>query len=127
MTEYQKIAIGLLGLTHPEIFLSARNTTQGPGQPASSTRPALQQQTALERQAALERRPILKWRPIFGAMGASALVRAMKFAFAALLTGSRAVPLGDNGQLTKELVAYGARLNRFTPTDGHTLPGRPAI
>jgi hypothetical protein len=122
MTEYQKIAIGLLGLTHPEIFLSARNTTQGPGQPASSTRPAL------ERQATLERQPILKWRPFFGAMGASALVRAIKFAFAALLTGSRAVPLGDNGQLIRELGAYGARLQRFTShTDGHTLPGRPAI
>jgi hypothetical protein len=116
MTEYQKIAIGLLGLTHPEIFLSARNRPQGPGQPASSTRPAL------------ERQPILKWRPIFSATGASALVRAIKFAFAALLTGSRAVPLGDNGQLIKELGAYGAHLHRITPrTDGHTLPGRPAI
>jgi hypothetical protein len=40
-------------------------------------------------------------------------LRAIKFAFAALVTGSRAVPLGDNGQLTKELVAYGARLHRF--------------
>jgi hypothetical protein len=128
MTEYQKIAIGLLGLTHPEIFLSAGNTAQGPGQPVSSTRPALERQAALEREATLERQPILKWRPIFSATGASALVRAIKFAFAALLTGSRAVPLGDNGQLIKELGAYGAHLHRITPrTDGHTLPGRPAI
>jgi hypothetical protein len=122
MTEYQKIAIGLLGLTHPEIFLSARNTTQKPGQPASSTRPAL------ERKPTLERQPILKWRPFLSGVGASALVRAIKFAFAALVTGSRAVPMGDNGQIIKELGAYGARLHRYTPrTDGHTLPGRPAI
>ena len=37
-------------------------------------------------------------------------VRAAKFAFAALLAGSRAIPLGDNGCLTHELGAYGARL-----------------
>jgi hypothetical protein len=36
----------------------------------------------------------------------------LKFALAALLAGSRAVPLGDNGRLTKELGAYGARLRR---------------
>jgi hypothetical protein len=40
----------------------------------------------------------------------SALLRAAKFAFAALLAGSRAIPLGDNGCVTKELGAYGARL-----------------
>jgi hypothetical protein len=39
-----------------------------------------------------------------------ALLRAAKFAFAALLAGSRAIPLGDNGCVTKELGAYGARL-----------------
>ncbi len=39
-----------------------------------------------------------------------ALLRAAKFAFAALLAGSRAIPLGDNGCVTQELSAYGARL-----------------
>jgi hypothetical protein len=39
-----------------------------------------------------------------------ALLRAAKFAFAALLAGSRAIPLGDNSCVTRELGAYGARL-----------------
>ena len=39
-----------------------------------------------------------------------ALLRALKFAFAALVAGSRAVPLGDNGRITRELGAYGAHL-----------------
>jgi hypothetical protein len=37
-------------------------------------------------------------------------LRALKFAFAALIAGSRAIPLGDNGCITRELGAYGARL-----------------
>jgi hypothetical protein len=98
MTEYQKIAIGLLGLTHPEIFLSARNKSNAPAQPSWST----QSQPSVARRS----------KPM--AERARAVVRAVKFAFAALLTGSRAVPLGDNGQLIKELGAYGARLHRFT-------------
>jgi hypothetical protein len=44
-----------------------------------------------------------------GILGAA--VRAVKFAFAALVAGSRAVPLGDNGHLTRELGAYGERLS----------------
>jgi hypothetical protein len=39
-----------------------------------------------------------------------ALLRAAKFAFAALLAGSRAIPLGDNSCVTRDLAAYGARL-----------------
>jgi hypothetical protein len=87
MTEYQKIAIGLLGLTHPEIYLS---------QPASST---LQQEPRQVRQ------------PGPSDTHSSAAVRAVKFAFAALVAGSRAIPLGDNRQLTRELGAYGERLH----------------
>jgi len=79
MTEYQSIAIGLLGLTHPEIYLSVRNRND---------------------KSAQTRLP-----------HSSAAVRAVKFAFAALVAGSRVVPLGDNGQLTRELGAYGERLS----------------
>jgi hypothetical protein len=78
MTEFQKIAMGLLGLTHPEIYASARN------------------------RAAKETPPEAK-RP-------SAVIRAFKFAFAAFVAGSRAVPLGDNSELTRKLGAYGACL-----------------
>jgi hypothetical protein len=37
------------------------------------------------------------------------VLRAVKFAFAAVLAGSRTVPLGDNSQVTQELAAYGNR------------------
>ena len=83
MSEFQKIAIGLLGMSHPEVY---RLRTRSLGEPtqAAGQRPA-------------QRRP-------------GALVRAAKFAFAALLAGSRAVPMGDNGSITRELGAYGANL-----------------
>jgi hypothetical protein len=95
MTEYQSIAIGLLGLTHPEIYLSGRIQAGKPAQPASPTFAPVPTQA---------RQP--------GPSGhAGAVVRAVKFAFAAMVAGSRAVPLGDNGQLTRELAAYGERLS----------------
>jgi hypothetical protein len=84
MTEFQKIAIGLLGLTHPE------------------THQLRQGKLAEQGELAL-RHPDPAPRP-------GALLRGVKFAFAALLAGSRAVPLGDNGCVTRELSAYGARL-----------------
>jgi hypothetical protein len=95
MTEYQKIAIGLLGLTHPEIYRSIRMQADKATQPAASLEPA----------STNGRRP----NP---GKHAGAAVRAIKFAFAALLAGSRAVPLGDNSQLTRELGAYGEQLRR---------------
>ena len=96
MTEYQSIAIGLLGLTHPEIYLSGRFQADKPAQPASST---------------LETVPTHTRQPGPSGTHAGAVVRAVKFAFAALVAGSRAVPLGDNGQLMRELGAYGERLS----------------
>lgn len=80
MTEFQKIATGLLGLTHPEIYTSFRNRSdkEPPPGPARS----------------------------------NTVLRAFKFAFAALVAGSRVVPLGDNSTLTRELGAYGARLEK---------------
>jgi hypothetical protein len=83
MTEFQKIAIGLLGMTHPEVY-------------------RLRTRSSVEPTSAVGQRPSQR--------RAGALVRAAKFAFAALLAGSRAVPLGDNGRITRELGAYGAHL-----------------
>ena len=100
MTEYQSIAIGLLGLTHPEIYLSVRNgqdKSSAPAAPASSSEREPQE-------------PKQARQPRDNGTHSSA-VRAVKFAFAALVAGSRAVPLGDNGQLIRELGAYGERLS----------------
>jgi hypothetical protein len=85
MSEFQKVAIGLLGMSHPEIYrarpsLAAETTQSEPQRPA--------------------RRP--------SPMGNA--VSGVKFAFAALVTGSRAIPLGDNGRLIRELGEYGAHL-----------------
>ena len=85
MSEFQKVAIGLLGLSHPEIY-------------------AIRRSFAAETAKSLPRRPDLNPTPIGRA------VSAFKFAFAALLTGSRAIPLGDNGRLTRELGEYGDHL-----------------
>jgi hypothetical protein len=96
MTEYQNIAAGLLGLTHPEIYWSLRKQADKAAQPATSLEPA----SMNARQ------------PNSDGKHAGAAVRAIKFAFAALVAGSRTVPLGDNGQITKELGAYGEHLSR---------------
>jgi hypothetical protein len=83
MSEFQKIAIGLLSMTHPEVYqLRARSSGQ---KNSTAKQPS-------------------------GQPRAGALARAVKFAFAALVAGSRAVPLGDNGTITRELGAYGAHL-----------------
>jgi hypothetical protein len=85
MTEFQKIAIGLLGMTHPEIeSMRRRSTSDNQGKSVSQPREP-------------------------GSRPGAAL-RALKFAFAALLAGARAIPLGDNGCVTRKLGAYGARL-----------------
>ena len=42
---------------------------------------------------------------------AAAALRGVKFALAALLAGSRSIPLGDNGRVTRELGDYGKQLN----------------
>jgi hypothetical protein len=85
MSEFQKIAIGLLGLSHPEIY-KARGT------------PAVESARAAFKQPGMQPAP------------AAAVLRGLKFAFAALVAGSRAIPLGDNGRLTRELGEYGTHL-----------------
>jgi hypothetical protein len=87
MSEFQKIAIGLLGMTHPEIHqLRLKLEPENQGETAARQKPAEP-----------DSRP-------------GALVRAAKFAFAAFVAGSRVIPLGDNGCVTRELGAYGVRL-----------------
>ena len=85
MSEFQKIAISLLGLSHPEIY-------------------GVTSSFAAETAKSAPERPALRPTPIGKA------VSALKFAFAALVTGSRAIPLGDNGRLTRELGEYGQHL-----------------
>jgi hypothetical protein len=86
MTEFQKIAIGILGFTHPEMFIPRPRPGHKPaGRIASdhdSSRP-------LRRR---ERR------------GVSAM-RAFRFMLAALAIGSRTVALADNSELRRDLGA----------------------
>jgi hypothetical protein len=90
MSEIQKIAVGLLGMSHPEIY-RARNGS-GESKPSTAESPAL--------------KPIIGSNP----KPAAAVVRAIKFALAALLAGARSIPLGDNGRITRELGEYGVHL-----------------
>ena len=83
MTEYQKIAAGLLEMTHPEIVLHQRRV-----------------------QAEQEAGARAPWPFVTRAQAA---VGAFKFAVAAFVAGSRTVPMGDNGCVMHDLNAYGAR------------------
>jgi hypothetical protein len=78
MSELQKIALGLLGMTHPEIALIKQRAEDEQPQTTSKGK---------------------------------ALLRALKFTFAALVVGSRVVPMGDNAHLVGELCAHAARLH----------------
>jgi hypothetical protein len=90
MSEIQKIAVGLLSMSHPEIYRFRGMSAE----PAPSTA----EPSELKRTHA--------WTPT----PAATALRGVKFAFAALLAGARAIPLGDNGRLTRELGEYGAHL-----------------
>jgi hypothetical protein len=89
MSEIQKIAVGLLSMSHPEIY-RFRSMSSEPA--ASTVEPSEPKRTP-------------GWTPT-----RAAALRGVKFAFAALLAGARAIPLGDNGRLTRELGEYGAHL-----------------
>jgi hypothetical protein len=82
MSEIQKIAVGLLGMSHPEIY-RYRNPS------AESETPAVGPHA-----------------PTPG----GTMLRGLKFALAALLAGARSIPLGDNGRVTRELGEYGSHL-----------------
>jgi len=88
MKEFQKIAIGLLGLTNPEMFIP---------RPKSAAPAAMTTQPADERDST--ERPCLR-----EGRGARAL-RALKFMVTALAIGSRTVALADNSQLRHDLRA----------------------
>jgi hypothetical protein len=77
MSEIQKIAIGLLGTTHPEIAW-IKQRAEKPQPPASR---------------------------------AKVVLGVLKFVFAALVVGSRTIPMGDNAHLVSELCAHAARLH----------------
>jgi hypothetical protein len=90
MNELQKIVIGLLGLSHPEIYRSRMLSAE----PAQS----------------LVESSDLKRTDGSGPTPAATALRGVKFAFAALLAGARSIPLGDNGRITRELGEYGTHL-----------------
>jgi hypothetical protein len=86
MAQFQKIAIGLLGLTHPEMFIprprAGQKSTAKIAPDHDSTEPV---------------RPgegqVARW------------IRAFRFMLAALAIGSRTVALADNSQLRRDLSA----------------------
>ena len=92
MSEFQKIAIGLLGMSHPEIHRLRTSDLD----PVTQT---------------VEPTPGSKATPGSKPTVASKALRGLKFAIAALLAGARSIPLGDNGRVTRELGEYGAHLN----------------
>jgi hypothetical protein len=93
MTEFQKIAIGLLGLTHPEILMG-----KGGVGGKSTTRIG----------HANGRKPGRSGAPRDGRLARAA--KALRFALAALSIGSRTVGLADNTQLRRDLRAYAGLL-----------------
>lgn len=90
MNELQKIAIGLLGMSHPEIYLSQV--------PCADAVPGTAEPPARKIASGSQPSPAAK------------ALRGLKFALAALLAGARSIPLGDNGRITRELGEYGAHL-----------------
>lgn len=96
MTEYQKIAIGLLGLTHPEMFLLGRRRAMLTAARAEPDHPAVPTGCAAP--------PSFKER-------VRQVVRVLQFALAALGLGSRVVGLADNSEVIKDLSATAKRLH----------------
>jgi len=84
MRQFQKIAIGLLGLTNPEMFIPM---------PKSSAPSAAKIEHSASGSSP-ERREARR--------GARA-IRALKFTVSALALGSRTVPLADNNELRNAL------------------------
>lgn len=108
MSEFQKIAIGLLGLSHPEIH-RFRSSDIEPAVTAEPAMPTVEQPALLSAPASM---PASASVPAPGSKPtlASKALRGLKFAIAALLAGARSIPLGDNGRVTRELGEYGAHL-----------------
>jgi len=88
MKEFQKIAIGLLGLTNPEMFIprpkpsvTAVSKIDSDSDPTSSAPPSSRAGRGTD------------------------LLRAFKFMVTALAIGSRTVALADNSELRRDLSA----------------------
>ena len=95
MTEFQKIAIGLLGLTHPEMFIPRPEAGEKPAAKIASGHDSTE--------------------PVRRKVGRGVrTVRALRFMLAALAIGSRTVALADNSQLRRDL---GARARVLYGTD----------
>jgi hypothetical protein len=86
MTEFQKIVIGILGLTHPEMFIP---------KPKPGLKPAANVPSGHDSTEPL--------RPGEGQVARA--IRAIRFTLAALAIGSRAVGLADNSRLRRDLSA----------------------
>jgi hypothetical protein len=97
MIRFQDIALGLLHFTNPETFMSMSRQNAI----AARTAASLPAAPVTEPDASIERR---------SAGRATGLVRAFKFAVAALAAGSRVAPLGDNSQLVRDLAAHAASI-----------------
>jgi len=86
MKQFQKIAIGLLGLTHPELFVPRSNphtaSTTNIEPPSGRGSPDRRS----ERQGRFAR-----------------AMRTFRFMLSALAIGARTVPLADNSELRNEL------------------------
>jgi hypothetical protein len=88
MKQFQKIAIGLLGLTNPEMFIP---------RPKPSVTAATEIESDSDRSST-------------GSAGSregrgTRLIRALKFMITALAIGSRTVALADNSELRRDLRA----------------------
>jgi hypothetical protein len=88
MKQFQKIAIGLLGLTNPEMFIPRPK-------PKETATPMIEP---------AEGHASTGWVSHWQGRGARAL-RELKFLVTALAIGSRTVPLADNSQLRHDLRA----------------------
>ena len=86
MTEFQKIATGILGLTHPEMFIPRPR----PGQKSAAKITSGKNSTERVR---------------CGEGPVARTIRALRFMLAALAIGSRTVGLADNSELRRDLSA----------------------
>jgi hypothetical protein len=86
MTQFQKIAIGILGLTHPEMFIPRPKPGHKPTAKIASghgsTEPVCRGEGPVRR-----------------------TIRAFRFMLAALAIGSRTLGLADNSELRRDLSA----------------------
>jgi hypothetical protein len=86
MTEFQKIAIGILGFTHPEMFIPRPTPGRNPAAKITSDHDSTE--------------PVRR-----GGGPVARTIRAFRFMLAALAIGSRTLGLADNSQLRRDLSA----------------------